>query len=311
MTKIKYCFSFCIIIVLLIIAKGSLYANLADPHTQGLKNSSQYFMSESFTPMTFFSEGAFDVVLMPMYFKIDIIAGGVGNNNSVDATDTYGYALSTNFNYAVNDRWFINLSYTGMTYDGDMTDITNNSIMYTSKDSITTHTLQLGGGYDLWYLFSDHQVHWSFPVFCGVTLMYYDIDITQNNSPFSASSTNIGNYTGSGVLKGYSLGAGASLRFSFFEQNFIITLYTLYVGFMDEYNLDYTYNGTTINQSYEAGGDFYPGLRFTYLLPDSHWSFSLSVSGLVGSEFNYYNEKFLSGLKIYTASLALTYRGNL
>ena len=68
----------------------------------------------------------------------------------------------------------------------------------------------------------------------------------------------------------------------------------------------------TEGQIVEFGGEygtdaFYPGIKL-FIYTGSSLSFSLNISGFFGNFTNFYNDLFMSELKLKTISLGITYR---
>jgi hypothetical protein len=165
-------FLVCIVSILLSIAAKPIRAQVWDKNpteaaVQGIINVTSSIISDSFTPMTHYDEGDWNVTLVPAYFKVS----RVFDDPDLRGDDLKGWALGFGGGYALSDRWLLYGIFAAMRIEGEVYD--RDYADFRVDTTYTLYSLNAGFGFDI--IGGDSK--WSIPLFFGISMERYSADI--------------------------------------------------------------------------------------------------------------------------------------
>ncbi len=314
----KYYFNILLIFTILMrvnLSTASAQENLQNtldfvPLTSATLSVLGYSVSETFKPMTHFKKDDLELTLNGFFNKYQIITK-LGDGTTCYGDNLNSYSIGFDISYACTDDIFIDLLASYVNVDGNI-EIGGSSKNYKLKS--VAYSFQGGLGYD--FMESDS---WSVPVIGGLGV----VKISSKGEQLSESIIPL--YLTAGTIDQYLyrtyFSAGISYKFSFFENTFKVTPYMLVMIDLNQPKTKGEITGYTtatpvvgrfnIGDTYtKEGGDpqaIFPGVKFDYL-SDSSWSASISISGLIFNSIDWYSETFLSGMKVRSYTLSITYK---
>lgn len=267
----------------------------------GIRNVASSVISDSFTPMTHYSEGNGTLTFVPAWFKIR----KAYDDPEVSGKDLKGGAAAFGGAYAVSDRllFYGIVSWLGMEggLRGKLYGDTFDEINVDAKYNL--YSFHAGLGYDL-----IQGGRWSAPFSAGLFLERYDVRLRFPTVSTFAGSVDMG-VKGSGILFGYSVSAAISREFM---DRFRVTPYFLFMMSFNRPEMESSAVITPIPGKQTAAfktGKIMAGmlgLSISYLAGDS-LSLSLSAGGLLTSSTGFYNKTFLDGLDMMSIVMAISY----
>ena len=275
----------------------------------GISNIASSIISDSFTPMTHFKKGEWTVSVVPAYARV---------KQAYDDPEVKGEGMNVfsggfGGGYAVNDSLMVYGIMSFMKADGKLKgkiygDQFGEQKFDTDYSLVNFNT---GIGYDL-LAFSDS---WSVPVYAGVSLQRFGVDVkppTVSGSGYSMQS----DISGSGVIFGLNAGIAAS---KLILDTYRITPYFLWMRGLNRPELEGDVKITN-PLSYDTSSKekfkldpvkaYMLGLNFTVNTGD-RWAVSVCTGGLLSSLTGFYHEKANDGLDMISVVIAITYRGGI
>jgi hypothetical protein len=265
---------------------------------QGIINVTSSIISDSFTPMTHYDDGDWNVTLVPAYFKVS----RVFDDPDLRGDDLKGWALGIGGGYALSDRWLLYGIFAAMRIEGEVYD--RDYADFRVDTTYTLYSLNAGFGFDI--IGGDSK--WSIPLFFGISIERYSADI--GVPPITGPPVTEVDVSGEGMI--YGLSGGFAVSREFFGK-FRITPYFLMLRSINQPEL--TANFTSLIISEEMDFKLDPvsasmlGLNITYVT-DRSFSISISAGGYLSSSSGFYNDKFLDGLRMKSVVIAITYNGS-
>jgi len=203
---------------------------LSGKAVNAIESISASIISDSFSPMTHFSEGNTTFSVVPAYFKITRFT----EDAEITGEDFSGKAFGAGCGYSVSDDLMLYFIFSGLKMDGDLEFATYNEQFGVMKSSVdyTFTSIMGGGGYDL--LNNDT---FSIPVYFGGQIQYYsselDFDPVTWNDFFTYTVDM--KTSGDGFLYGVSGGIALSAKI---YDRIKITPYFLYIHNFNSGNLN-------------------------------------------------------------------------
>ena len=281
-------------------------SSLTEEAVEGIGNVTASIISDSFTPMTHYTEGDFSVVLVPAYFKVDKLS----REGDLQSDDFTGIAAGIGAGYAFSERLMIYGIFSGMKAEGEI--YSREFPEYRADAYYEMYTLNAGLGFEL-----IDGVNWSIPVYLGISLQRYKAEITppriQQTVPIINQQVTADVYIeGNGLLYGptFAVAVSRSVFNVFRVTPYYLLLWNLNAPELTAKASAGTNAFTSLKGEYklkikETRASMF-GLCLTYINSDS-LSVSISAGGLIGSATGYYNKKFLDGLEMISIVAALTY----
>lgn len=269
----------------------------AEAAVQGIINVTSSIISDSFTPMTHYSEGDWNMTLVPAYFTVS----RVFDDPDLRGDDLKGWELGFGGGYALSDRWLLYGIFAAMRIEGEVYD--NDYADFRADTTYTLYSLNAGFGYDI----INGDSKWSLPLFFGISIERYSADI--GLPPITFPIYTEVDVSGEGMIYGLSGGVAVSREFLGAVR---ITPYFLMLRSINQPEL--TANFTALPIPYEINFKLDPvnasmfGLNVTYVT-DSSFSISISAGGYLTSSSGFYNDAFLDGLRMKSVVIAITYNG--
>lgn len=265
---------------------------------QGIINVTSSIISDSFTPMTHYSEGDWSMTLVPAYFTVS----RVFDDPDLRGDDLQGWALGFGGGYALSDRWllygiFATMRIEGEVYDKDYAD-------FRVDTTYTLYSLNAGFGFDI--IGGDSK--WSIPLFLGISIERYTADI--DVPPITGPPIIEVDVSGDGMI--YGLSGGVAVSREFFRK-VRITPYFLMLRSINQPEMTADFTAFLISEEMDFKLDPVAasmlGLNITYVT-DSSFSISISAGGYLTSSSGFYNDAFLDGLRMKSVVIAITYNGS-
>jgi len=305
--------------------------NVGTPYVQyplaGVMNIIHSVMTDTFNPWTHFRSDTWAVAVSINYFDVETVIVMPDEGTDYDQTgkgDGFtGGSVSLRYNYALSDDWMIFGIYTGVFMKGKViynspTQLSGGGYSppddrYVFDGPSQAHVGILGLGYDFF-----NGPEWSFPIFVGGSILKYRSDLTISPLPGET-----GNPYMEMEADGISYGIYVSLAisrtlFSFLKITPYITIHQLLntpegtVTVTGDNpsgpNADF-YIGNSATGEIGEEGYLGAGLNITYL-GAGPLSYSISVSGIINSHTNFYNDAFHESLEMKSYSFSITYDTN-
>ncbi len=270
----------------------------AETAVQGIINVTSSIISDSFTPMTHYSEGDWNMTLVPAYFTVS----RVFDDPDLRGDDLKGWALGFGGGYALSDRWLLYGIFAAMRIEGEVYD--KDYADFRADTTYTLYSLNAGFGYDI----INGDSKWSLPLFFGISIERYSADI--GLPPITLPVYTEVDVSGDGMI--YGLSGGVAVSREFFG-TVRITPYLLLLRSVNQPEMKA--NFTDLPIPYEINFKLDPvnasmfGLNVTYIA-DRTFSISISAGGYLSSSSGFYNDAFLDGLRMKSVVIAITYSGS-
>jgi len=274
---------------------------------QSIEDITAALISDSFSPMTHYSEGNRTYSVTPSYFTVDRVM----EDPDVECKDFRGGALGAGGGYALTDDLMAYVILAGLKMNGDMEYAAYGDTFPVIKSSGDYSLVSIlgGGGYDL----LNNDI-FSIPVYFGAQVQYYSAEIKSDPVSWTSGLTyDVDMKTsGSGILYGVSGGIAVSAKI---YNKVKITPYLLYI---------HNFNSTELDSeaSLEIGGvpvgsqkfslDVEPlsaymtGLNIGYI-DDSGFSFSVALGSMLSSLTGYGSAASSNGVDMKSVVLIFAY----
>ena len=303
------------------INSGFLKTSISNP-AQAVNRINATILVDTFNPLTHYKDGDLYLSASPVYFMVERLRKG-GAKDQVRGEDMNGYALALSTNYAITDHWQITAGFTGVRMKGDAIEEGPYRVGFTetvvdkfrNNCENSSEFYQLGLGFD-----PLHGSNWSIPILIGGYAQHYKSDIYFNSLvpdyPNTVSKE-------SGMVYGITAAVAFSWKFDIFNVFFKLTPYVMVIHPLTLMDMKATivsypagsdpwhnqFIGSTITRDNVGNTNVLPGLRFAYV-SESNISVAVSISGLAFTQVNFYNDALLSGLKLTTFLVSVSYQGN-
>ncbi len=300
------------IIILVFVSSGSLLAQPAfdignlEYMIEGAENATASVINDSFAPMTHYDQHNWTYTIAPGGYRLD----RAYDDPEIVGDDFYGWGIGAGAGYAFSDQLMAYGIVSRTDAEGDL-----EGDFY--GDDFGKQTLNLkfnstyvttGLGYD--FLKGKHKL--SIPVYAGLFIQHYDadVDLPEVTDPFSGITYD-GNASGSGYLYGFAGGIAVSYRL--FDKMKITPYYLFSTSFNEsefDAEIENSLNNSITEEKIEPGKvtTSMLGLNISYDTTKS-LSFSLSIGGLLTSQFDSYTENYQDGLIINTIVFVISYKG--
>jgi len=280
---------------------------------ENLVNISNLITVNNYTPMTHYQEGDSCITVSPTYFKEHTV--DTGTTIKYNGQDLNGWCALVAASYAMNNYLMLYMDISRVSIEGGIIGTTNNTTYTIEDGNNTADTFKIGCGVDIAHIFTTNN-RWSMPLMLGIMYQRFNLDVTHTDYPNQTYQV-VYSVNGSGSYFNYFLGISLSYKTSIFNVNFKITPYILYIpGPTGEQTVDATVVQSGMGaypvgyvEEEEISGNisgWFPGFSLTYV-SENNWSFSLSLGGLIGNRFNFYNERVFNGLAVDIYSISITY----
>jgi len=282
-------------------------SDVSEKAVKSISDISASIISDSFAPMTHYSEEDMTLSLVPAYFKIEKCM----QDPDIEGENFHGGAFGAGGGYAFSDDLMSYVILSGMKMNGDMRYAAYGDQFgsVTNSGDYSLFSIMAGGGYDL----LNNDI-FSIPLYFGGQMQYYSaelisdsVDWTYLATPYKVSMKT----SGSGFLYGVSGGIGFSAKI---YDLFKITPYYLYLQNFNsaEMKSDITLNnaGLPLSNQYKfdvdpvSAGMFGLNIKFE---SRSGYSVSVALGSMISALTGYGSEASANGVEMKSAVLILSY----
>jgi hypothetical protein len=273
---------------------------------KGVENATASIINDSFVPMTHYTDKNWTVRVVPAVFRVD----RAYDDPEIEGDDFYGWGSGIGAGYALTDRLMVYGIYDYTDLEGDLKGKIYGDEYQALKTGVkyTSNYFTTGVGYDI----IKGKSRWSIPLYVGLFAQFYDaeLDLPKYTNALPAYTID-GTVSGSGGL--YGVAGGIALSYRLLDQMKIAPYYLMGVSFNEaefDAEIDHSLSASQIEEDLKTGGisTSMLGLNISYDTGKS-LTFSLSVGGMVSSQFDYYSENFQDGLDIKSVIFAVSYNG--
>ncbi len=265
-------------------------------------NLNQSHVNDIYTPLTHFGKGDTALTFSPVYFNVAVVVDSSKAKITGDGLSGYGGGLT--FSSAFTDRFFFDLNYAYSTVSGDMLvsfpDYGINNDVYVITVKNKAHYGKAGLGFDI-----IKSKSWSMPVIVGGYLKYLDADVVTKQYKSSGYTVNedLMNGKGSGTV----WGASATVVLSYKLDGMKISPYVTFIKDFNELEIENLKLHSPKVNGRDNPSSILPGFSLAYV-SGKDFDFTFSLSGVLFTQTNYYNDLFLMGLKTQNYMLSITYK---
>jgi hypothetical protein len=273
---------------------------------EGVENTATSIITDSFVPMTHYSESNWTVRVVPVGFRVD----RAYDEPEIEGEDFYGWGGAVGGGYALTDQLMIYGIFDYVETEGDLKGRVYGDDFDELKTGVEYRTFYIasGAGYDL----IKGGRKWSIPVYAGLYTQYYDADLdlpmlVNDLPPYTIDGT----VNGNGYLYGFS--GGVALSYHFLDYVKITPYYLINIPFNEsefEAEINHSSYPSQINEPVKPGklNTSMLGLNISFDTNRS-LSFSIGIGGMVFSQIDSYSRNYLDGLNIKSVAFAVSYNG--